>query len=102
MHRLCFSNLTNVVASPYRYSEPTIAAGGYRMRAIWTGAISFGHINIPVKLYSGSESRDGLDLHMLHEKDKSPIRYAKFCKAENKEVPYDEIVKGFEYAKGEF
>lgn len=72
------------------------------MRAIWTGAISFGLINIPVKLYSASESRDGLDLHMLHEKDKSPIRYAKFCKAENKEVPFEEIVKGYEYTKGEF
>ena len=72
------------------------------MRAIWNGAISFGLINIPVKLYSGAESRDGIDLHMLHEKDKSPIRYAKICKEEDKEVPFDEIVKGYEYAKGEF
>lgn len=72
------------------------------MRSIWTGAISFGLINIPVKLYSGAESRDGLDLHMLHEPDKSPIRYAKICRAEDKEVPYNEIVKGYEYAKGQF
>jgi DNA end-binding protein Ku len=72
------------------------------MRAIWTGAISFGLINIPVKLFSGAESTDGIDLHMLHAKDQSPIRYAKICKEEDKEVPYDEIVKGYEYAKGEY
>jgi DNA end-binding protein Ku len=72
------------------------------MRAIWTGSISFGLINIPVKVYSGAETRDGLDLHMLHNKDNSPIRYAKICKEEDKEVPFDEIVKGFEFRKGEF
>ncbi len=72
------------------------------MRAIWSGAISFGLINIPVKLYSGAETRDGIDLHMLHKKDLSPIRYAKICKAEDKEVPFSEIVKGYEYEKGEF
>ncbi len=72
------------------------------MRAIWSGAISFGLINIPVKLFSGSENREGIDLRMLHEKDQSPIRYAKICKVEGIEVPYEEIVKGFEYAKGEF
>jgi len=72
------------------------------MRAIWSGAISFGLINIPVNVYSGAESRDGLDLRMLHKKDDAPIRYAKICTAEDKEVPFDEIVKGYEYAKGEF
>ena len=72
------------------------------MRAIWSGAISFGLINIPVKLFSGAESTDGIDLHMLHKKDNSPIRYAKICKEEDKEVPFDEIVKGYEYAKGEY
>jgi DNA end-binding protein Ku len=72
------------------------------MRAIWTGSISFGLINIPVKLFSASESRDGLDLRMLHGKDNSPIRYAKICKEEDKEVPFDEIVKAYEYAKGEY
>jgi DNA end-binding protein Ku len=72
------------------------------MRAIWSGAISFGLINIPVKLYSGSESREGIDLRMLHKHDEAPIRYAKICTKEDKEVPFDEIVKGYEYAKGEF
>jgi DNA end-binding protein Ku len=72
------------------------------MRALWTGSISFGLINIPVKLYSASESRDGIDLRMLHKKDEAPIRYAKFCTEENIEVEYKDIVKAYEYEKGEF
>ncbi|HVQ44915.1 MAG TPA: Ku protein [Candidatus Saccharimonadia bacterium] len=72
------------------------------MRAIWTGSISFGLINIPVKLYSAAESRDGIDLRMLHKQDEAPIRYAKFCTKENIEVPYEDIVKAYEYDDGRF
>jgi DNA end-binding protein Ku len=72
------------------------------MRAIWTGSVNFGLINIPVRLYSGSESRGGIDLTMLHKKDLSPIRYAKFCKEEDKEVRSTDIVKGYEYQDGEY
>ncbi len=72
------------------------------MRAIWTGAVSFGLINIPVKMYSGSESRGGIDLKMLHKHDMSPIRYAKFCKQENREIEFGEIIKGYEYQDGEY
>lgn len=72
------------------------------MRAIWTGSLSFGLINVPVKLYSGSESRGGIELNMLHKKDLSPIRYAKFCRKENKEITFGEVVKGYEYEPGEF
>ncbi len=68
------------------------------MRAIWSGSISFGLVNIPVKLYSASETRDGIDLHMLHKSDKSPIRYARICVEEEKEVPFVDIVKGYEYS----
>lgn len=74
--------------------------GGY-MRPISSGSITFGLINIPVNLYTGVYSH-GISLDMLHKKDLSPIRYAKICKAEDKEVPYEEIVKGYEYAKGEY
>ena len=56
------------------------------MRSLWTGAISFGLVNIPVKLYSGSESHS-LDLDMLHSKDLSPIRFARVCRDDGKEVP---------------
>lgn len=71
------------------------------MRSLWTGAISFGLVNIPVKLYSGSESHS-LDLDMLHSKDLSPIRFARVCRDDGKEVPWDEIVKGYEYRKGDY
>ncbi len=72
------------------------------MRAIWTGAINFGLINIPVKMYSGSESRGGIDLKMLHKTDLGPIRYARICRKDGQEVPYEEIVKGYEYQDGDF
>lgn len=72
------------------------------MRAIWTGSISFGLINIPVKLYSGTETRGGIDLHMLHKTDLSPIRYAKICRADGKEIPFEDIVKGYEYQDGDY
>jgi DNA end-binding protein Ku len=71
------------------------------MRAIWTGALSFGLVNIPVRLYSAT-SGTGLEFDMLHKKDLSPIRYARVCRADGKEVPYEEIVKGYEYKKGDY
>ncbi len=71
------------------------------MRAIWTGSISFGLVNIPINLYSGFQDRR-LNLHMLHKKDESPIRYVKKCRLEDKEVPYAEIVKGYEFQKNEY
>jgi DNA end-binding protein Ku len=71
------------------------------MRAIWSGSISFGLVNIPVKLFSGSQS-DSLDLDMLRKSDLCPIKYLRVCKRDNKEVPYEEIVKGYEYSDGEY
>lgn len=72
------------------------------MRAIWTGSISFGLVNIPVKMYSGSRSHEGLDLNMLHKKDHARIRYARICRKDGKEIPYDQIEKGYEYKEGDF
>lgn len=71
------------------------------MRAIWSGSISFGLINVPVKLYSASEEHE-ISFHLLHKTDLSPIRYARICKAEEKEIPYEDVVKGYEYEKGEY
>src|SRR5215218_7158436 len=70
-------------------------------RAIWTGSITFGLVNVPVRLYSAIEEHK-LHFHYLHEKDDSPIGYQKVCKKEDKPVPEDEIVKAFEYEKGEY
>ena len=52
-------------------------------RAIWSGSISFGLVNAPVKMYSAIEEND-LELHLVHEKDGSPIGYEKVCKKEGK------------------
>lgn len=71
------------------------------MRAIWKGFISFGLVNIPVRLYSATASQE-INFDMLHKSDLSPIRYAKVCKDESKEVPYNEIVKGYQYAEDNY
>lgn len=70
-------------------------------RALWTGSISFGLVNVPVRLYS-AVSEHKLHFHFIHEKDESPIGYQKICKVEEKPVPEKEIVKAFEYRKGEY
>jgi DNA end-binding protein Ku len=70
-------------------------------RAIWTGTISFGLVNVPVRMYSAVKERD-VHFNLLHEPDGSHIGYRKICKAEDKPVPDDEIVKAFEVKKGEF
>jgi DNA end-binding protein Ku len=71
------------------------------MRAIWSGSISFGLVNIPVKLFSGSQS-SSLDLDMLRKSDLCPVRYVRVCKEDGEEIPYKEIVKGYEYSDGEY
>ncbi|HZZ99659.1 MAG TPA: Ku protein [Candidatus Paceibacterota bacterium] len=71
------------------------------MRSIWSGALTFGLINIPVKLYSATREK-GLSFHMLHKTDLSPIRYARICRSDGREVPFEDIVKGYEYQKGDF
>lgn len=71
------------------------------MRPLWSGAVTFGLINIPIRLYSATFDR-GINFDMLHKKDLSPIRFARICKAEEKEVPYEEIVKGYQVEKGQY
>jgi DNA end-binding protein Ku len=70
-------------------------------RSIWSGSITFGLVNVPVRLYSAIQEHQ-LHFHFVHEKDNSPIGYEKICKKEDKPVPDDEIVKAFEYRKGEY
>ena len=69
------------------------------MHSIWKGALSFGLIYIPIRLYSASQPRE-LKFKLLHKKDLSEIRYARICKADGKEIPWEDIVKGYEYEKG--
>ena len=70
-------------------------------RAIWTGSISFGLVNVPVRMYSAIDERD-VRFHLLHEKDDSRIGYDKVCKKEGKPIPDDEIVKGYEVSEGKY
>jgi len=72
------------------------------MRPIWNGTISFGLVSIPVRLYSGTNPRQGIDLDMLHKADHAPIRYARICRKDGEEIPWDDIVKGYEYRDGDY
>src|SRR3954449_9576083 len=70
-------------------------------RSIWSGAISFGLVNVPVKLYTAVRKKD-VRFHQLHEKDGVRIQQKRVCPEEDKEVPYEEIVKGYEISKGQY
>jgi DNA end-binding protein Ku len=71
------------------------------MRPLWSGVISFGLINIPIKLYSGTAGTK-IEFNLLHKKDYSPIRYAKVCRKDGKELSQEDIVKGYEYKDGDY
>lgn len=71
------------------------------MRAIWSGVLSFGLINIPMKLFSVTAGTE-LSLNYLHKTDLSPIRYAKVCRKDGKELSQDDLVKGYEYQDGDY
>ena len=71
------------------------------MRPLWKGAISFGLISIPVRLFSAVESKS-LKFHLLHEEDGGRIKYKRECSKCGKEVSWDDIVKGYEYSKDHY
>lgn len=71
------------------------------MRAIWKGAISFGLVSVPVGLYSATRSEE-LKFRLLRSSDLSPISYKRVAEVDGKEVPWEQIVKGYEYEKGRF
>ncbi len=70
-------------------------------RAIWKGSISFGLVNIPIALYPATR-REELKFRLLRAKDLSPVNYKRVAERDGKEVPWDEIVKGYEYEKGKY
>ena len=71
------------------------------MRAIWKGSIAFGLVHIPVNLYPATESQ-GISSNLLHKKDNSRIRYQRVSEATGKEVPAEEIVRGYEVERNNF
>jgi DNA end-binding protein Ku len=71
------------------------------MRAIWKGNISFGLVNIPIALYPATR-REELKFRLLRSGDLSPVNYKRVAEKDGKEVPWNQIVKGYEYEKGKF
>ncbi len=71
------------------------------MKALWKGAISFGLVNIPVRMFSASQTHN-LDLDMLRKGDLCEVRFKKVCKDDGKEIPYENIVKGYKYTDGDY
>ncbi len=69
--------------------------------AIWSGSINFGLVTIPVKLFTAVKT-DELSFNLLHAKDEGRIKYERICSIDGKPVPWDEIVKGYEYEKGQY
>jgi DNA end-binding protein Ku len=72
------------------------------MASIWTGALTFGLVNIPVSLASAVRAAEKTSFRQLHKDDLTPIKYERVCPADGEVVPWNEIVKGFEYAKGKY
>jgi DNA end-binding protein Ku len=71
------------------------------MRAIWKGSISFGLVNIPIALYPATRKEE-LKFRLLRARDLSPVNYKRVAEKDGREVPWGEIVKGYEYEKGKF
>src|SRR5690349_12971194 len=71
------------------------------MAAIWKGSLTFGLVNIPVELKTAVRA-DHISFRLLHEEDLSPVKYERICVADGEPVPWNEIVKGYEYEKGRF
>src|SRR5499433_1603732 len=70
-------------------------------RAIWKGSISFGLVNIPIALYAATRSEE-LKFRLLRKTDLSPVNYKRVAEKDGREVPWDQIVKGYEYEKGKY
>src|SRR6266536_2752808 len=70
-------------------------------RAIWKGSISFGLVNIPIALYPATR-REELKFRLLRKNDLSPVNYKRVAEKDGREVPWDQIVKGYEYEKGKY
>lgn len=70
-------------------------------RAMWKGSLAFGLVNIPIELYSATRDHRP-KFRLLHAKDESPVRYERVCQTEGKPVGWEDLVKGYEYEKGQF
>jgi DNA end-binding protein Ku len=81
-------------------STPSAFAAG--MASIWTGALTFGLVNIPVSLASAVREAERTSFRMLHKEDLTPIKFERVCPRDEQVVPWKDIVKGYEYTKGKY
>src|SRR3954462_2903237 len=88
----CFSDL----ADPKTGTRIAVAA-----RSIWNGTISFGLVNIPVKLYTARDTKS-MHFHLVQARDGSRVENRRICSKEGKEVPYKQVIKGYEVAEGKY
>jgi DNA end-binding protein Ku len=70
------------------------------MRSIWAGAISFGMVVIPVKLYAATEQRD-VSFRQVHRSDGGRVQFRRFCTVDGQEIPYSDVAKGYELPTGD-
>ncbi len=80
--------------------EKQVSAAAPR-RSIWSGSITIGLVNVPVKLYSMIYDK-GVTFHFLHKTDGQPLKYVKMCTKDDKIVPWEEVAKGYEVSKDEY
>jgi len=97
-----YSNtISSISACRNKHANALRLANLICMRAIWKGSISFGLVNIPIALYPATRKED-LKFRLLRAKDLSPVNYKRVAEKDGKEVPWDQIVKGYEYEKGKY
>ena len=72
------------------------------MRTIWKGSISFGLVSIPIAVYPATSSAEKVSFNMLRKDDLSPIKFKRVAEVDGKEVPWEKIVKGYQYEKGQY
>lgn len=90
-----------------RQTNPKVAnfvprpGGGMTMHTMWKGSLSFGLVNVPVKMFAATESKD-IPFRYLHKTCQTPIQYTRTCPTCDKPVPWEEIVRGFEYEPNRF
>src|SRR5215211_6013361 len=81
-------------ATPTGYTPSTLRGENARMRSIWKGSLSFGLVNVPIKLYSATEDHD-VPLHQVHDKDGGRIRYKRVCEIDGETVEFEHIAKAY-------
>ena len=94
--KLKTETVTKQEAKPRAAPKPPVPR-----RAMWTGSLTIGLINVPVRLYTMIYDR-GISFHFLHKTDGQPLKYERVCTKDGKLVPWDEVVKGYEVAKKEY